>query len=287
MRVMTICLTTLVIAAGAHLAGATVPDSSADAIRITEHTKANDAVFKRLFRNLRQMGAEISGMGVRQSRDSESMSTAIVSLSRQNSEIRGNLDRISADVADQELRAKQSIQALSHRMTVGMVAGGSLVVLMGIFLVTTMTAQHRQFRLLRMDLRAIASVNTPPDVVAAIDSPAADHTLPCAVAREVFRMRGRLNASPPGIDGVKQALGRIDDELTSRGYATRDLTGIRYHEGMRVQVVNFVPSEAVVPGHDMVIRTLRPEISHKGAVIDPGAVEVAVSHVPEMQSVAA
>jgi hypothetical protein len=111
-------------------------------------------------------------------------------------------------------------------------------------------------------------------------APGIDHSLPCALYRELFRLKVRLATASVLDESLSHAVGRLEDELGSRGYSVRDLTGQPYHAGMNVKVTNFV----VTPGLDIaevrISRTIRPEITFKGVVIDPGTVEVAVGKEP-------
>jgi hypothetical protein len=108
-----------------------------------------------------------------------------------------------------------------------------------------------------------------------------DHELAAVLIRELFRIRKKITDNTFTMENLTPSLSRLDDELKSRGYVVRDLTGMPYTEGMRVSVVNFIPSETVSSGKEKIIRTIRPEISYKNKLLDPGTVEVAVAQKVE------
>lgn len=115
-----------------------------------------------------------------------------------------------------------------------------------------------------------------------------DHSLACIVTSEIFRLRRKINNGSNGSEITKRTLSRLEDELVSRGYAVRDMTGLHYSDGMAVRVVNFLVSDQVKPGEEKIERMIKPEISFKGRIVEPGTAEVSVSPVNNVaQSTAA
>lgn len=102
-----------------------------------------------------------------------------------------------------------------------------------------------------------------------------DHTLACALGLELFRLKARIAQGRISAENVSAAARRLEDELGSRGYTIGDMTGRPYCDGMTVPVVNFIAT-GTGEGPARIGRTVRPEICHRGVVIDPGAVEVIV-----------
>jgi hypothetical protein len=161
---------------------------------------------------------------------------------------------------------------LSHRLTrqsaaattgIAVACALSLCALLPVF---TRTARPSR-RPSRPRVRA-APVNQP-----AAGPAEPDHALAVAVAREVFRVRSR-GENP---DAASKALRRLEDELASRGYAARDLTGLPYRDGMAARVSEINVDPAMPPGSACIRRTLRPEIACKGRILEPATVEVSVA----------
>lgn len=121
----------------------------------------------------------------------------------------------------------------------------------------------------------------PRQKLEVIERKVLDHELAAVLIRELFRIRKKINDKTFAMENLTPSLSRLDDELKSRGYVVRDLTGMPYTEGMRVSVANFIPSETVTAGKEKIIRTIRPEISFKNKLLDPGTVEVAIAQKME------
>jgi len=107
-----------------------------------------------------------------------------------------------------------------------------------------------------------------------------DHSLPIRVGEEIFRMRKRISYMDPetkGLDSLKNALNRLEDEFNQQGFKINDLTGQQYIDGLIVKIVNAVEREDLKAGTQIISKMLTPQVYYKESLISPGEAELAVS----------
>jgi uncharacterized membrane protein (DUF485 family) len=106
------------------------------------------------------------------------------------------------------------------------------------------------------------------------------HSLSITAGTEVFRMRKRLKIMPddtPGRDALKNALGRLENELSRQGYVVKDLTGQPYVEELTVEIINSIASKDIKPGKPIISRMIKPQIFYNNEAIYHGEAELAIS----------
>jgi hypothetical protein len=128
--------------------------------------------------------------------------------------------------------------------------------------------------------RRIKSSGRPcPDTQAApaagIDS---SHCIAIMTGLEVARMRRRVAQVPAGepARAIERSLERIERRLADQGYSVREFDGQRYVDGMTVPVSSYTVDPLLAPGDQVVSRTIRPAVTYRGVIIEPGLVEVSV-----------
>lgn len=106
----------------------------------------------------------------------------------------------------------------------------------------------------------------------------ADHSLALKVADEVIRIQKNLSRMGENTKGLKQlnsSVKRIQDNFASNGYELVDMLGKEYNDGMKVSA-NFVPSEDLETGKQIISRIIKPQVNFKGAMIQAAQIEVSV-----------
>lgn len=106
----------------------------------------------------------------------------------------------------------------------------------------------------------------------------ADHSLALKVADEIIRIQKNLSRMDEKTKGLKQlnsSVKRIQDNFASNGYELVDMLGKEYHEGMKV-TANFVPSEDIETGKEIITRIIKPQVNFKGAMIQSAQIEVSI-----------
>lgn len=106
----------------------------------------------------------------------------------------------------------------------------------------------------------------------------ADHSLALKVADEIIRIQknlGRMDEKTKGLKQLNSSVKRIQDNFASNGYELVDMLGKEYHEGMKV-TANFVPSEDIETGKEIITRIIKPQVNFKGAMIQSAQIEVSI-----------
>ncbi|MCB0455682.1 MAG: hypothetical protein KDC62_09860 [Aequorivita sp.] len=106
----------------------------------------------------------------------------------------------------------------------------------------------------------------------------ADHSLALKVADEIIRIQKNLSRMDDSTKGLKQlnsSVQRIQDNFASNGYELVDMLGKEYNEGMKVSA-NFVPSEDLETGKQIITRIIKPQVNFKGEMIQAAQIEVSV-----------
>ncbi len=105
------------------------------------------------------------------------------------------------------------------------------------------------------------------------------HTFPVRVASEIYRMRKRIESmddSTRGLNALKNALNRLDDDLNQKGYTINDLSSSPYIDELTVKITNTIEREDLEPGSYIINRMIEPQILFNGVVVGHGEVELAV-----------
>jgi len=106
----------------------------------------------------------------------------------------------------------------------------------------------------------------------------ADHSLALKVADEIIRIQKNLSRMDEKTKGLKQlnsSVKRIQDNFASNGYELVDMIGKEYNDGMKVSA-NFVPSEDLETGKQIITRIIKPQVNFKGEMIQAAQIEVSV-----------
>lgn len=105
-----------------------------------------------------------------------------------------------------------------------------------------------------------------------------DHSLVLKVADRLNSMEKNLSHMDPKIKGHKHltmAVKNIKDNFAANGYEIVDMLGKEYNEGMKVSA-NFVPSEDLETGKQIITRIIKPQVNFKGEMIQAAQIEVSV-----------
>jgi len=103
-----------------------------------------------------------------------------------------------------------------------------------------------------------------------------DHSLPIQVGLEIYRMRKRIKYMPEdtkGINALKNALERLEDEFNEKGYDIVDLLNKPYNDGLTLEA-KFFPSQKLKPGEQIITKVIKPQIDYKGKLIYQAKIEV-------------
>lgn len=105
-----------------------------------------------------------------------------------------------------------------------------------------------------------------------------DHSLALKVADEIIRIQKNLLQMDSGTKGLKQlsaSVKRIQDNFASNGYELVEMLGKEYNEGMKL-VANFIPSEDLEKGKQVISRIIKPQVNFKNEMIQAAQIEVSV-----------
>lgn len=105
-----------------------------------------------------------------------------------------------------------------------------------------------------------------------------DHSLALKVADEIVRIQKNLHQMDANTKGLKQlsaSVKRIQDNFASNGYELVEMLGKEYNEGMKV-IANFVPSENLDAGKQIITRIIKPQVNFKGQMIQSAQIEVSI-----------
>lgn len=105
-----------------------------------------------------------------------------------------------------------------------------------------------------------------------------DHSLALKVADEIIRIQKNLQQMDSTTKGLKQlsaSVKRIQDNFASNGYELVEMLGKEYNEGMKV-IANFIPSEDLETGKQVITRIIKPQVNFKGQMIQSAQIEVSV-----------
>jgi hypothetical protein len=105
-----------------------------------------------------------------------------------------------------------------------------------------------------------------------------DHSLVIKIADELVRIQKNVASMEEGTRGLKQlngSINRIANNFIANGYELVDMLGKPYKEGMLV-VANFVPSDDLPAGRQIITRIIKPQVNYNGEMIQSAQIEVSV-----------
>ena len=105
-----------------------------------------------------------------------------------------------------------------------------------------------------------------------------DHSLALKVADEIIRIQknlSRMDEKTKGLKQLKASVKRIQDNFMANGYEIVDMLGKEYNDGMKV-TANFIPSEDIETGKQIITRIIKPQVNYKGVMIQAAQIEVSV-----------
>lgn len=104
-----------------------------------------------------------------------------------------------------------------------------------------------------------------------------DHSLALKVADEIVRMERYITKIDPATKGLKplmKALGKLHDNLKSKGYSIEVLLNKEYDARMNIDVINFKVDEALQEGRKVITRIVKPQVNFNGVLIQRAQVDV-------------
>lgn len=117
-------------------------------------------------------------------------------------------------------------------------------------------------------------INTKPIV----STEEVDHSLALKVADEIIRIQknlSRMDESTKGLKQLNSSVKRIQDNFAANGYELVEMLGKEYNDGMKVSA-NFVPSDSVESGKQIITRIIKPQVNFKGKMIQAAQIEVSL-----------
>jgi chromosome segregation ATPase len=106
--------------------------------------------------------------------------------------------------------------------------------------------------------------------------PEPDHSLAIQAALEIHRMRKRISNMShdvKGISALNNSLNRLEEKMNAAGYEIVNLLGKPFSDGLSVKA-NFVPSDELNPGEEIITKIINPQINFNGVLIYAADVEV-------------
>ncbi len=103
-----------------------------------------------------------------------------------------------------------------------------------------------------------------------------DHSLALKVADEIVRIEKNLSRMADGTKGLKQlrrSVNSIRDNFLANGYEMVEMLGKSFDEGMKV-TATFIPDEDLNPEERIITRIIRPQVNHRGTMIQSAQIEV-------------
>lgn len=140
-------------------------------------------------------------------------------------------------------------------------------------------------KIIEQDTALVATLNKQIDTAQNIpkfgtqDIAEEGHTLPVRVGSEIYRMRKRIESmdeNTKGLNALKNALNRLEDDLNKRGYIINDLSGSPYLDELTVKIANTIERDDLEKGSQIINRMIEPQLLFNGVVVGHGEVELAV-----------
>ncbi len=140
-------------------------------------------------------------------------------------------------------------------------------------------------KIIEQDTALVATLNKQIDTAQNIpksstqDIAEEGHTFPVRVGSEIYRMRKRIeimDENTKGLNALKNALNRLEDDLNQRGYIINDLSGSPYLDELTVKIANTIERDDLEKGSQIINRMIEPQLLFNGVVVGHGEVELAV-----------
>lgn len=106
-----------------------------------------------------------------------------------------------------------------------------------------------------------------------------DHSLALKVADEIIKIETNLSRMDSSIKGYKQlanAIGRIKNNFSAKGYEMVDMLNKPYQEGMKASVT-YVVDENLKDGEQIITKIIKPQVNYNGIMIQPAQIEVSLN----------
>jgi len=106
-----------------------------------------------------------------------------------------------------------------------------------------------------------------------------DHSLALKVADEIIRIQknlSRMDESTKGLKQLNSSVKRIQANFAANGYEIVEMLGMDYNDGMKVSA-NFIPSEDLESGKQIITRIIKPQVNFKGEMIQSAQIEVSIA----------
>ena len=85
-----------------------------------------------------------------------------------------------------------------------------------------------------------------------------------------------MDENTKGLNALKNALNRLEDDLNQRGYIINDLSGSPYLDELTVKIANTIERDDLEKGSQIINRMIEPQLLFNGVVVGHGEVELAV-----------
>jgi molybdopterin converting factor small subunit len=106
-----------------------------------------------------------------------------------------------------------------------------------------------------------------------------DHSFALKVADEIAMFERNLSFMDSKTKGMKQlnsSISRLKDNLEGNGYEVPELLGKKFHNGMKLVVINSVQDENLKPGEEIISKIVKPQVNFEGKMIQAAQIEVSV-----------
>lgn len=252
--------------------------------RIRELDEKNKTKYQDLLNNI----SDINKLQERILKDIKSLNEKIDSLRMEHDKIEKNVNNLSENTEQEIIIIKKSI------LSKFIVTGASILILLlsTVLIVVFFQKKFKKINVLEESIKLDAKMSEMLEKQLLLmrkeviekrsgdESAEINHSLPIKVGTEIFRMRKRIehmDENTKGLNALKAALNRLEDEFNQQGYSIKDLTNLPYTDELTVKVLNYIQREDINAGKSIISRMITPQIYHKGIVVSNGEAEVAVS----------
>ncbi|MCD4745224.1 MAG: SPOR domain-containing protein [Bacteroidales bacterium] len=116
------------------------------------------------------------------------------------------------------------------------------------------------------------------DILSNSDPKEMDHTLPVKLAMEISNMRLKFLSLPENTPGKKQLyeiINKLEKQFNKSNYEIVNLEGKPFEKGMKL-IANFIPSNDLKPGEEIITKVIKPQVNYKGEIIQTAEVDVSI-----------
>ena len=244
-----------------------------------------------------QKGKDIAKLKENLSEQTQQLETLKALTERQQTQLKELATSLGAKIETHHSQANAGIQNLNQSLSKqglywSLVAVGFLLLVGGIGFFLSKRIKHNQTDIeeqlkrtkksleeeaIKLDSKLVEvlesqlklhQAETPAPVVASTDTATPDHSLALKVADEIVRINKNISQ-------MDSSVKRIQDNFAANGYELVEMLGKEYNEGMKV-VANFIPSDKIETGKQIITRIIKPQVNYKGAMIQSAQIEVSV-----------